>query len=93
LGPSPTTPSASSPRSSSRIFVDSTAAAGEQDPERTRARLERFYDAMSSEIELAVVRADETLLAEADERFRSSAWTGTPIKTEALIQFRNTAAG
>jgi class 3 adenylate cyclase len=28
-------------------LVDSTAAAGEQDPERTRARLERFYDAMS----------------------------------------------
>jgi class 3 adenylate cyclase len=32
-------------------LVDSTAAAGEQDPERTRARLERFYDAMSAEIE------------------------------------------
>jgi hypothetical protein len=27
-------------------LVDSTAAAGDQDPERTRARLERFYDAM-----------------------------------------------
>ena len=34
-------------------LVDSTAAAGEQDPERTRARLERFYDAMSAEIERA----------------------------------------
>jgi class 3 adenylate cyclase/tetratricopeptide (TPR) repeat protein len=34
-------------------LVDSTAAAGEQDPERTRARLERFYDAMSAEIEAA----------------------------------------
>lgn len=34
-------------------LVDSTAAAGEQDPERTRARLERFYDAMSAEIETA----------------------------------------
>ena len=34
-------------------LVDSTAAAGEQDPERTRARLERFYDAMSAEIEEA----------------------------------------
>lgn len=32
-------------------LVDSTAAAAEQDPERTRARLERFYDAMSAEIE------------------------------------------
>jgi class 3 adenylate cyclase len=32
-------------------LVDSTAAAGAQDPERTRARLERFYDAMSAEIE------------------------------------------
>ncbi len=32
-------------------LVDSTAAAGDQDPERTRARLERFYDAMSAEIE------------------------------------------
>ena len=32
-------------------LVDSTAAAGDQDPERTRARLERFYDAMSTEIE------------------------------------------
>ena len=32
-------------------LVDSTAAAGEQDPERTRARLERFYDSMSAEIE------------------------------------------
>src|SRR5207245_6499792 len=34
-------------------LVDSTAAAGDQDPERTRARLERFYDAMSAEIEAA----------------------------------------
>jgi class 3 adenylate cyclase len=34
-------------------LVDSTAAAGEQDPERTRARLERFYDAMSAEIQAA----------------------------------------
>jgi class 3 adenylate cyclase len=34
-------------------LVDSTAAAGEQDPERTRARLERFYDAMAAEIEAA----------------------------------------
>ena len=41
-------------------LVDSTAAAGEQDPERTRARLERFYDAMSAEIE------------EREERSRSS---------------------
>ena len=34
-------------------LVGSTEAAGEQDPERTRARLERFYDAMSAEIESA----------------------------------------
>src|SRR5207245_3583296 len=34
-------------------LVDSTAAAGDQDPERTRARLERFYDAMSAQIEAA----------------------------------------
>jgi hypothetical protein len=34
-------------------LVDSTASAGEQDPERTRARLERFYDAMTAEIEAA----------------------------------------
>ena len=34
-------------------LVDSTAAAGDQDPERTRVRLERFYDAMSAEIEAA----------------------------------------
>jgi class 3 adenylate cyclase len=34
-------------------LVDSTAAAGEQDPERTRARLERFYDTMAAEIEAA----------------------------------------
>jgi class 3 adenylate cyclase len=32
-------------------LVDSTAAAGDQDPERTRTRLERFYDAMTAEIE------------------------------------------
>src|SRR6266516_2799221 len=31
-------------------LVGSTAAAEEQDPERTRARLERFYDAMADEI-------------------------------------------
>jgi class 3 adenylate cyclase len=31
-------------------LVGSTAAAGEQDPERTRARLERFYDGMAEEI-------------------------------------------
>ncbi len=38
------------------IFADlvgSTALAGSQDPERTRAVLERFYDAMSQEIESA----------------------------------------
>ena len=34
-------------------LVESTAAAGDQDPERTRARLERFYDAMAAEIEAA----------------------------------------
>jgi class 3 adenylate cyclase/tetratricopeptide (TPR) repeat protein len=36
------------------LFADlagSTALADEQDPERTRARLERFYDAMSAEIQ------------------------------------------
>jgi class 3 adenylate cyclase len=38
------------------VFADlagSTALAGEQDPERTRARLERFYDAMAAEIQAA----------------------------------------
>jgi class 3 adenylate cyclase len=38
------------------LFADlagSTALADEQDPERTRARLERFYDAMAVEIEAA----------------------------------------
>ena len=38
------------------LFADlagSTALAGEQDPERTRARLERFYDSMTEEIEAA----------------------------------------
>jgi class 3 adenylate cyclase len=38
------------------LFADlsgSTALADEQDPERTRARLEQFYDAMAHEIELA----------------------------------------
>ncbi len=38
------------------LFADlagSTALADEQDPERTRARLERFYEAMSAEIEAA----------------------------------------
>ncbi len=38
------------------IFADlvgSTALAGSQDPERTRALLERFYDAMTQEIEAA----------------------------------------
>src|SRR6266852_1809460 len=34
-------------------LVGSTAAAEEQDPERTRIRLERFYDAMATEIEAA----------------------------------------
>jgi class 3 adenylate cyclase len=34
-------------------LVDSTVAAGGQDPERTRARLERFYDSMAREIEAA----------------------------------------
>jgi class 3 adenylate cyclase/tetratricopeptide (TPR) repeat protein len=34
-------------------LVGSTELAGAQDPERTRALLERFYDAMSSEIERA----------------------------------------
>ena len=34
-------------------LVGSTAQADEQDPERTRARLERFYDAMTAEIEAA----------------------------------------
>jgi class 3 adenylate cyclase len=38
------------------LFADlagSTALADEQDPERTRARLERFYDAMAAEIQTA----------------------------------------
>jgi class 3 adenylate cyclase len=38
------------------LFADltgSTALAAEDDPERTRARLERFYDAMAAEIEAA----------------------------------------
>jgi class 3 adenylate cyclase len=38
------------------IFADlvgSTAMAGSQDPERTRALLERFYDAMAEEIAVA----------------------------------------
>jgi class 3 adenylate cyclase len=38
------------------LFADlagSTALADEQDPERTRARLERFYDAMGAEIQAA----------------------------------------
>jgi class 3 adenylate cyclase len=38
------------------LFADlagSTALADEQDPERTRARLERFYDAISAEIQAA----------------------------------------
>ncbi len=34
-------------------LVGSTARAGSQDPERTRATLDRFYDAMASEIERA----------------------------------------
>ena len=34
-------------------LVGSTELAGAQDPERTRARLERFYDAMAAEIEQA----------------------------------------
>lgn len=34
-------------------LVGSTEAADEQDPERTRVRLERFYDAMTAEIEAA----------------------------------------
>ena len=34
-------------------LVGSTALAGSQDPERTRATLERFYDAMAREIEAA----------------------------------------
>ena len=34
-------------------LVGSTALAGSQDPERTRALLERFYDAMAEEIEAA----------------------------------------
>ena len=32
-------------------LVGSTALAGEEDPERVRVRLERFYDAMAREIE------------------------------------------
>src|ERR671924_1185950 len=32
-------------------LVGSTALADDQDPERTRARLERFYDAMAQEVE------------------------------------------
>jgi class 3 adenylate cyclase len=34
-------------------LVGSTQLAGSQDPERTRAKLERFYDAMAAEIEAA----------------------------------------
>src|SRR5215467_15418378 len=34
-------------------LVGSTAMAGDADPERTRALLDRFYDAMAAEIEAA----------------------------------------
>src|SRR5437868_13405118 len=34
-------------------LVGSTARAGDQDPERTRATLDRFYEAMAAEIEAA----------------------------------------
>jgi class 3 adenylate cyclase len=34
-------------------LVGATAAAEEQDPVRTRIRLERFYETMAAEIELA----------------------------------------
>src|SRR5213080_3707653 len=34
-------------------LVGSTALAGDEDPERTRALLDRFYDAMAAEIEQA----------------------------------------
>ena len=34
-------------------LVGSTALGGSQDPERTRALLDRFYDAMANEIALA----------------------------------------
>ena len=60
-------------------LVDSTAAAGDQDPERTRARLERFYDAMSAEI----------VTAQANERFRALGLYGHAAQTEVLAGFRN----
>jgi class 3 adenylate cyclase len=50
-------------------LVGSTALAGSQDPERTRATLDRFYDAMAAEIE----RAGGTV-----EKFAGDAVIGTP---------------
>jgi class 3 adenylate cyclase len=50
------TPSVEERKLATVLFADlvgSTAAADEQDPERTRARLDRFYDAMAAEIDAA----------------------------------------
>jgi class 3 adenylate cyclase len=38
-------------------LVGSTALGAEQDPERTRVLLDRFYEAMAEEIALAGVRS------------------------------------
>jgi class 3 adenylate cyclase len=54
--PIETAPDQSERKLATIIFADlvgSTALAGSQDPERTRAVLERFYDAMAQEIEAA----------------------------------------
>lgn len=51
-----TSPVADERKLATVLFADlagSTALADEQDPERTRARLERFYDAMAAEIDAA----------------------------------------
>jgi class 3 adenylate cyclase/tetratricopeptide (TPR) repeat protein len=51
-----TTPPADERKLATVLFADlvgSTALAGSQDPERTRATLERFYDTMAAEIERA----------------------------------------
>jgi hypothetical protein len=88
------------------LFADltgSTAPADADDPERTRARLERFYDAMAAEIEaagepfalraLGIVRADEQLLDEAADRFRDLGLGWHSDQTETLRGLRKLALG
>ncbi len=69
-------------------LVGSTALADDEDPERVRVRLDRFYAAMAEPFALRALgaaRSDDAYLARAQERFAELALGWHAAQTERLL--------